>query len=145
MAARKNGPPKLPWTTRLPRGLREQPGWVFIGLLVGLAGVGYLTGLGQSNITEAVGTTGLRIWGGFLALAGFGVVYATMAAKPALEKLALRWLSLCMFVYTGWLMTVAPLSRLAMTTVLVAALIGFCEIRVATLKWLLRAERHVDQ
>lgn len=141
----KKGPPKLPWTTRLPRGLRDQPAWVFIGLLVGLAGIAYLLGVSQSNITQAVGATGLRIWGGFLALAGFGVVYATMAARMALEKLALRWLSLCMGVYTGWLMTVAPLSRLAMTIVLVSFLIVMCEIRVATLKWLLRAGRHVDQ
>lgn len=118
---------------------------MFIGLLIGLAGVGYLLGVNQSNITEAVGTTGLRIWGGCLTLAGFGVVYATMAAKPALEKFTLRLLSLCMFVYTGWLVTVAPLSRLVMTIVLVSALIVMCEIRVVTLKWLLRAERHSDQ
>lgn len=138
MAARRRSQPKLPWILRLPHGLREQGAWVFIGLMVGLAGVSYMLGISQSNITQAVGTTGLRIWGAFLAVSGFGVVYATMRARSALEKLALRVLSICMLVYTGWLTVVAPLGRLVMTIVLVLALVLMSEIRIAFIKVLLR-------
>jgi hypothetical protein len=92
---------KTPWVMRLPRGLRDQPAWVFIGFLVTLGGLGFVTGLTESSVSQAIGTTGLRVWGAVLLLSGLGVLSATLSAKPALEKLALRVLSLCMFVYVG--------------------------------------------
>lgn len=129
---------RIPWIMHLPQGLREQPAWVFIGFLIGLVGITYVTGVADSSITMAVGETGLRIWGCFLVFSGFGVVYATVAASPALEKLTLRVLSLCMFVYQGWLLSVVDWRRALMSCVLVLVLISLAEIRVAVLKTLLR-------
>lgn len=129
---------RIPWIMRLPPGLREQPAWVFIGFLIGIVGLTYVTGVSDSSVARAVGDAGLRVWGCFLAFSGFGVVYATIAAKPALEKLTLRVLSLCMFVYQGWLLAVVDWRRAAMSCVLVLILISLAEVRVAVLKTLLR-------
>ena len=122
---------------RLPAGLRKQPAWVFIGLLIGLAGLSYVGGFTESSVSRAVGTVGLRVWGGVLTFSGFAVVLATLRGRPALEKLALRILSICMAVYGGWLTIVVELNRVVMSTVLVLILIGMAEIRVAVLKMLL--------
>lgn len=135
----KNARPRLPWIMRLPQGLRDQPAWVFIGFLVGLSGISYLMGLTESSISQAVGTTGLRVWGACLALSGFGVVYATIRARPVAEKLALRLLSLCMLVYGGWVLTIVDIRRAAMTLVLVLVLVVLAEIRVAVLRALFRS------
>lgn len=129
---------RIPWIMHLPQGLREQPAWVFIGFLIGLVGTTYVTGLTESSISEAVGEAGLRIWGLFLMFSGYGVVFATIKARPALEKLSLRVLSLCMFVYQGWLLSVVDWRRAAMSFVLVLVLISLAEIRVAVLKTLLQ-------
>jgi hypothetical protein len=123
---------------RLPRGLRDQPAWVFIGFLVTLGGLGFVTGLTESSVSQAIGTTGLRVWGAVLLLSGLGVLSATLSAKPALEKLALRVLSLCMFVYVGYLFVVVDWKRVAMSAILCAVLIGLAEIRIGTLKALYR-------
>ena len=131
--------PHRPWITRLPTGLREQPAWVFIGFMVGLVGVSYVTGLTQSSIAQAVGPIGIRIWGAFLMASGFGVVWATIRAKHALERMALRFLSTCMFVYLGWLLTVVPIRRASMAVLLGLVLIGLAEIHMAVLKSLYRA------
>jgi hypothetical protein len=129
---------KTPWVMRLPRGLRDQPAWVFIGFLVTLGGLGFVTGLTESSVSQAIGTTGLRVWGAVLLLSGLGVLSATLSAKPALEKLALRVLSLCMFVYVGYLFVVVDWKRVAMSAILCAVLIGLAEIRIGTLKALYR-------
>jgi hypothetical protein len=129
---------KTPWIMRLPRGLRDQPAWVFIGFLVTLGGLGFVTGLTESSVSQAIGTTGLRVWGAVLLLSGLGVLSATLSAKPALEKLALRVLSLCMFVYVGYLFVVVDWKRVAMSAILCAVLIGLAEIRIGTLKALYR-------
>lgn len=130
---------RLPLLMRLPRGLREQPAWVFIGIMVALVGVSYMTGFTESSISHAIGHRGLQVWGTFLALSGFGVVYATVAGSPVLEKLALRILSLCMLVYTGWLLTAVDFKRAAMTLVLALILVTLAEIRVAVLRALFRS------
>lgn len=129
---------KTPWIMRLPRGLREQPAWVFIGVLVTLGGLGFVTGVTESSVSQAIGTTGLRIWGALLLISGLGVLSATLSARPALEKLALRVLSLCIFVYAGYLLTIVDWKRAAMNVVLCGVLIGLAEIRIATLKALYR-------
>lgn len=129
---------KTPWIMRLPRGLRDQPAWVFIGFLVTLGGLGFVTGLTESSVSMAIGTTGLRVWGAVLLLSGLGVLSATLSARPALEKLALRALSLCMFVYVGYLFVVVDWKRVAMSAILCAVLIGLAEIRIGTLKALYR-------
>lgn len=137
---------KTPWIMRLPRGLRDQPAWVFIGFLVTLGGLGFVTGLTESSVSQAIGTTGLRVWGAVLLLSGLGVLSATLSAKPALEKLALRVLSLCMFVYVGYLFVVVDWKRVAMSAILCAVLIGLAEIRIGTLKALYRiAENWQDE
>lgn len=131
--------PRLPWVMRLPRGLREQPAWVFIGLLVGLSGVSYLTGVADSSVSRAIGETGLRVWGGFLAFSGFSVLWSTLVADPVLEKLALRIMSLSMLVYGGWVVTIIDIRRAVMTLALTLILSGLAEIRVGVLRALLKA------
>lgn len=129
---------RKPWIMRLPGGLREQPAWVFIGLLIGLAGLGYVTGLSDSSIKQAIGEVGLRVWGTVLMLSGFAVTVATVRARPALEKLALRVMSICMLAYMGWLLTIVDFRRAAMSLVLVLVLVGLAEIRIGFLKLLLQ-------
>jgi len=122
------------WVLRLPRGLREEPAWVFIGVMVALSGVAFATGLTTSMVTHAIGQNGLRAWGGLLAFSGVFVVWATIRHVPAHEKFALRLLALTIFAYAGWLLTVVPFKQAAMSVVLAIILIGLCEIRVGFLK-----------
>jgi hypothetical protein len=128
---------------RLPAGLREQPAWVFIGVLVGLVGLSYVTGFTESSIAQAVGVNGLRVWGAFLTLSGFGVVWATVAADRALERLSLRVLSICLLVYSAWLMTVVDWRRAVMTITLTVILVLLAEIRIAVLNSLFRTAEEV--
>lgn len=136
---------KPPWIMRLPSGLREQPAWIFIGFLIGLAGVSYLTGFTESSISQAIGPLGLRIWGGVLAASGFGIVFATFRADPALERFVLRVMSISMAVYMGWLFAVVAWDRLIMSLALVLILDGIAEIRIAVLKVLLKTDREGSQ
>lgn len=122
------------WVLKLPRGLREEPGWVFIGFLVTIGGVGFLTGAATSAVQNAIGTSGLRTWGGALMVVGMLVMWATIRHVPASEKLALRLLELCLLGYVGWLLTVVPLEQSAMSVLLAIVLIGLSEIRVGFLK-----------
>lgn len=131
------GDGRTPWILRLPAGLRHQPAWVWIGLLLGLAGVSYVVGFTESSITEAVPPATVRVWGFFLAFGGFGVMVATLRADAALEKLALRVMSVCMAVYMGWLLVVVDFRRAVFGLALVVSLIGLAEVRIAVLKlWL---------
>ena len=136
---------KQQWVSHMPRGLREQPAWVFIGFMVALSGLSFLLGVSQSNITEAIGTAAMRVWGGFLFLSGTGVVTAVLSTRPALEKLALRVLSLCIFVYIGWLLAVVDWRRAVMSAVLGSVLIALCEIRIAVLRSLFRVADRRDE
>jgi hypothetical protein len=126
------------WVSRLPTGLRDQPAWVFIGFLIGVVGLTYVAGISESSISRAVGVNGLRVWGAFLMCSGFGVVWATIGASHALERLSLRLLSICLLVYSGWLLTVVSWQRAAMTLALTVVLVLLAEIRVAVLKALMR-------
>lgn len=136
---------KPPLITRLPRGLRDQPAWVFIGSLLFLVGLTYLTGFTESVISKAIGDMGLRVWGGILMTCGGGLVWATVASRPALEKLALRATSLTLVAYTGYLLTVTDFQRAAMTVVLSVLLIGLAEFRVLTLTALIRQSEEFRQ
>lgn len=136
MGRHKVRPPLL---MRLPPGLRDQPAWVFIGFLVGMVGLSYLTGITESSISHAVGKTGLHVWGAFLMCSGFGVVWATISANHALERFTLRLLSLCLLVYMGWLLTVVDWRRAVMNVALTIVLVFLAEVRVAVLRSLLRA------
>jgi hypothetical protein len=122
------------WVLNMPRGLREQPGWVFIGMMVSLSGIGFATGATTSAVNIAIGDVGLRVWGGILALVGALVVWATIHHVPAHEKLSLRLLALAIVGYVAWLLTVVPFSQASMAIVLATILIGLCEIRVGFLK-----------
>jgi hypothetical protein len=123
------------WVMRLPRGLREQPAWVFIGTISSVTGLSYLLGFAQSTaINRVLDPNFLRVWGGFLLFAGSLVVYATIWANRALERLSLRFLSVGYLVYLGWVLTAAPVNRAMVTTVACVSLIGLAEIRVAVLK-----------
>lgn len=128
---------KPPLLLRVPLGLREQPAWVFIGILIFLVGLSYLTGFTNSIITEAIGDIGLKVWGGLLALSGLLVTWATIVAKPVMEKFSLRIMTCTLLMYAGYLATVVPVRDAAMTTVLTILLSGLSEFRVAHLRFLL--------
>lgn len=123
------------WVMRLPRGVREQPGWVFIGLMSTVTGISYLTGLASSaSITSILNPVFVRAWGGFLLLAGVLVAVSTAISNRPLERLSLRLLSLGIIIYLGWILTVVPLSRSMVVLTLGASLAGLCEVRIAFLK-----------
>lgn len=123
------------WVMYLPRGLRDQPAWVFIGTLTFLSGLLYVFGFAQSTtLNQVLDADLLRVWGGFEVVAGGLVVYSTVMASRPLERLALRFLSLGLLVYVGWVLTAAPINRAMVTTVTCISLVGLAEIRVAVLK-----------
>lgn len=137
------GQHRKPLMMRIPVGLREQPAWVFIGILFLSSGVGYLTGFTESNITHALGATGLRVWGGVLTLSGMLLIVATLRARPALEKLALRILTCNLIAYAGWLLAIVPIRRATTTVILSTALILIAEVRVLHLKLLIRSAEEI--
>ncbi len=124
---------------RLPGGLREQPGWIFIGTLCVLAGLSYLTGLAESTtLTRVLDPLWVRAWGGYLGVAGALVTYSTWVSNKPLERMSLRFLSLGFFIYMGWLLAILPPSRAALTVAMSLALFVLAEIRVAVLKMAMR-------
>lgn len=130
---------KTPWVFKLPLGLREQPGWVFIGTFISLVGLGYLAGLSKSSaVSQVVSETTLQIWGGVLFTAGVLVVYSTIRANKPLEKLALRVQSIALLMYMGWIVTAIPITSATLTIALCVILSGLSEIRIAVIKILLR-------
>lgn len=136
---------KPSWVARLPPGLREQTGWIFIGLMVTLVGLGYATGLTTSAVQQAIGGIGLRVWGGFLATSGTLVIWATLKQIAAHEKLALRLLACCLGAYACWLPIVVPWRNASMTIILSIVLIVLAEIRVGFLKLTLNyARKYAD-
>lgn len=127
------------WVMKLPRGLREQPAWVWIGTLTAITGLSYLFGVASSaTVSQVLAEGWLRGWGGFLFIAGSMVVFSTIIANRALEKLSLRFLSLGFLVYLAWVLTVIPPTRAMVTVVSCISLVGLAEIRVAVLKVVLR-------
>lgn len=127
------------WVMRLPHGVRDQPGWIFIGFLCAAVGSSYMLGFSQSvTVQNVLGSVGLRIWGGYLLLAGTLVVVSTWNTNKALERLALRLLSLGLMLYTCWLILAVPLNRATLTVSLCVGLVGMAEIRVAVLKAVLK-------
>lgn len=125
---------------RLPGGLRDQAGWVFIGALAFLAGLSYLLGIAEStSITKVLDPTWLRVWGGFLCLSGGLITWSTAVANKAVERMSLRFLSLGMLVYIGWILLAVPISRAVFATFVNLALIGLAEVRVAVLSAVLRS------
>lgn len=124
---------------RLPRGLREQPAWVFVGTLTIATGLSYLTGLASSSsIVRVMDPMWLKVWGGFELLSGVLVLFSTIKGDRALERLSLRFLSLGFLMYLAWVLTAVPLSRAMVTTVSCISLAGLAEIRIAVLKVVLR-------
>lgn len=128
---------KPPLIMRMPRGLREQPAWVFIGVLFIFSGLTFAAGIAESMVAKAIGNVGLRIWGTVLTLAGVLLVAAVLKAKPALEKLALRTMTCTLMAYAGYLLLVAPFTRTVLQVVLVLILCGTAELRVIHLKALM--------
>lgn len=124
---------------RLPPGLRDQPAFVFIGAMCAMAGLAYLLGVAEStSITRVLDVLWLRVWGGFLCLSGTLIVVSTWISNKPLERLSLRFLSLGILVYMGWILTAVPLSRAAFTVALCLILVALAEIRVGVIKTLLR-------
>lgn len=127
------------WVMRLPHGVRDQPAWIFIGFMCAAAGFSYMLGVSQSATVESVlGSVGLRLWGGYLFLAGSLVVAATWNANKPLERLSLRLLSLGLLLYTCWIVLAVPISKATLTVSLCIGLVGMAEIRVAVLKSVLK-------
>jgi hypothetical protein len=124
---------------RLPGGLREQPAWVFIGALCALSGLAYLLGIAESNaITRVLAPLWLQVWGGFLLISGGLLTVSTWTSAKPLQRMSLRFLSLGLLVYMGWMLVALPLSRAAFTAMLCVALVGLAEIRVAVLQMAMR-------
>lgn len=137
---------KPPLIMRVPRGLREQPAWVFIGVLLALSGLSFAVGFTESMVAQAIGELGLRVWGSALTLSGVLLVAAVVKAKPALEKLALRTMTCTLMAYMGYLLLVAPFKRTVMSVVLTLILCGLAEFRVSHLKALMaRASTLAEQ
>lgn len=129
----------VPWVMRLPGGLREQPAWIYIGTLCMLAGLSYLVGIAEStSITRVLDPVWLRVWGGFLFLSGGLVAGSSWTSSKPLEKMSLRFLSLGLLVYLGWILAVLPPGRAVLTVTLCIALVGLAEIRVAVLTMAMR-------
>lgn len=124
---------------RLPRGLREQPAWVFIGTLTAATGLSYLLGVANSATVSKVLEHGwLRAWGGFLLVAGVLVVISTVTTNRPLERMSLRFLSIGYLMYLFWVLTVIPPTRAMVTVVACISLAGLAEIRVAVIKVILK-------
>lgn len=138
--------PKLPprhargaWFTRLPLGVREQPAWIFIGVLLSLGGFGYASGTADSTaVTKAIGAGGMQIWGGFMMASGLLLIVATSMARPSLEKLALRLVSSTMLAYLGWVIVTVPFAKAATVVILCGALVALSEFRVMHLRALMK-------
>lgn len=135
---------KKPLIMRVPVGVREQPAWIFIGFLCAVSGFGQATDLLESSIRSAIGETGAHIWGTILMMSGILLMHATIMAKPALERLALRVLSSSIIAYGGWLLVVAPLRRAGTAVILIGCLIVVCEVRIWHLKQLLHRVKVIE-
>lgn len=129
---------RKPLIMRVPEGIREQPAWIFIGLLMLMSGLGYVTGQADSAIVKAIGETGVRIWGGTMMFSGTLLILATTSARMSLEKLALRIMSANLLAYLGWILVSVPFNRTAATIVLCGALIALSEFRVWHLSALIK-------
>lgn len=129
----------LPLYYRLPKGLREQPGWVFIGTLIGMSGLMYVAGLTESRVAIVIGKVGVQVWGGFMATSGIALVAAILLGKHALQKLALRFMSITLLMYAGYVLTIASIRVSMMTVILIVTLSGLAELEVARLKALIRS------
>lgn len=129
---------KVPWVFRLPPGLREQPAWVFIGTLVALVGLSYLLGFSSSSVTLVISELWLRVWGGVLFVAGTLVLLGTIRANKPLEMMALRIQSVCLLLYTVWVISAVGISRATLTIMLCVILVLLSEIRIAVIKVILR-------
>lgn len=137
---------KPPLIMRLPRGLREQPAEVFIGVMVALVGLAYATGFSNSVIAREMGPQWQLVWGFILMTVSLVRVFATIRAKPAFERLALRAFTCTLLVYTGWLMTITSLRNATLTIIFAIVLAGLAEIRVWLLKAIInRADRVADE
>lgn len=117
---------------KLPRGLREQPGWVFIGAFCALVGLSYFVGFSESMVAAALDPLWIRVWGAGLFVTGATIVYATSRRNRPLERLSLRLLAVGLLVYMGWILTVVP-GRATMTVFTCLSLIVSSQIRVAVL------------
>lgn len=126
------------WVMKLPRGLREQPGWVFIGTLSFLSGLSYMLGISESTITQVINERWLQVWGGFMGLAGVLVVIGTVTVYRPLERLALRFLSLGLLMYMGWILVAVPFEKATIVIGMCISLIALSEIRAAVIKSILR-------
>ena len=130
MTKRKRGQRgKPPLMLRVPPGLRDRPLWVFMGFMTFVGGLSYVAGFAESTISSAVTKNGLRVWGVVFAIAGLGLMVATLKAKRALEKLALRAFSASLLVYGGWLLVVVPFQRAVIPALYVLLLAVTAETR----------------
>lgn len=126
------------WVMRLPRGLREQPAWAYVGILCAVGGLSYMLGVSESTIIQVLDKNWVRAWGGFLFISGMLVVISTVIANRPLEKLSLRFLSLGLWMYMGWVIVAVSFLRATVVIIACTSLIIFSEIRIAVLKILLR-------
>ncbi len=137
---RRNKEGKMPWVLRLPMGLQLQPGTTLIGITCAIVGLSYALDLSEGGrlATELPGAHWtLNIWGIYLLFTGLMVAITTIRQCGALERLALRLLSIGLCVWVLWLVIGVGLFPAIMTISLSLAFVGFAEIRAARIKVLL--------
>lgn len=117
---------------KLPLGVREQPGWIFIGVLCALVGLSHVLGISQSTVTQQLDRVWLTAWGAGLFIAGVLIVHSTARQNRPLERLSLRLMAIALVVYMAWILMVVP-ERAGMTVFMGLALVVTSQIRVAVI------------
>ncbi len=130
---------RKPWILRLPRGVRANPAWIFIGFLFFVSGASLLTGLAEpTTISRALPPFFLNVWGGCIAAGGLTLIWATVKIDILLEKFILRVLSVLIVLYGGWAISAVGIGRAAVTTVLILMIVVVFEIRLAIINLIIR-------
>ncbi len=131
--------PRRSWVSRLPLGIQEQAGWLFIGILFFLSGLTYALGISESTVvTKAIGPTPLHFWGVGLAFGGGLLSYAIIRSRIVMERLALRFSSISILVFLGFVIVSVPVINAVFSVALGSSLVLLMEIRAAVIKDLLR-------
>jgi hypothetical protein len=128
-----------PMVDRVPIGIQLGGGWLFVGILTSLTGLGFLTGITEStSITRVLNHEWLQVWGGVLLVAGILLCVAISLSKAALEKLALNLMCVALLVYGGWISSAVPIDKTGITLILIIGFVTLAQVRVAVIRKLLK-------
>lgn len=125
----------------VPMGVQLNGGWMFVGVISALTGMGFATGIAESNsVTSVLNPVGLQVWGGVLMLAGILLCVGVAMGRLALEKLSLHFLSVCLVMYGGWILQAVPLGKTGITTALIVVLVVLAQIRCYVVRRLINMQ-----